>query len=121
MSKLSSWKTMFFLCVFCAAMAISSPATTTFTTLVNFNGTNGAYPYAMSLIQGTDGDLYGIFRKGGSRPTSSENILTNSREVLGGFASPFAQCEVSKKGPGERGAGTYYPFAPRRFGNANRQ
>jgi uncharacterized repeat protein (TIGR03803 family) len=39
------------------AVAIPSAAQT-FTTLVNFNGTNGGYPYS-ALVQGTDGDLYG--------------------------------------------------------------
>jgi uncharacterized repeat protein (TIGR03803 family) len=37
----------------------------TFTTLVNFNYTNGANPYFMSLVQGTDGDLYGTTEGGG--------------------------------------------------------
>jgi uncharacterized repeat protein (TIGR03803 family) len=40
------------------AAAIVAPAQT-FTTLVNFNGNNGAYPLNMSLVQGTDGNLYG--------------------------------------------------------------
>ena len=41
-----------------------SPAQT-FTTLVNFNYTNGASPYFMSLVQGTDGNLYGTTEGGG--------------------------------------------------------
>jgi uncharacterized repeat protein (TIGR03803 family) len=50
--------------VFCAAMAIVSRAQT-FTSLVNFNGANGASPYA-SLTQGTDGDFYGTTGAGGA-------------------------------------------------------
>src|SRR3984957_16037569 len=41
----------------CAAMGVISPAQT-FTTLVNFDGTNDAYPDA-PLVQATNGDLYG--------------------------------------------------------------
>jgi hypothetical protein len=58
MSKLSLWKTIGLVCVFCAVEAISSPAQT-FTTLLSFNGTDGAFPYYGSLVQGLDGNFYG--------------------------------------------------------------
>ena len=38
----------------------------TFTTLVNFNGANGANPSWMSFVQGADGYLYGTTQHGGS-------------------------------------------------------
>lgn len=41
----------------CIAMAIAGRAQT-FTTLVNFDGTNGS-PYTMTVVQGQDGNLYG--------------------------------------------------------------
>jgi uncharacterized repeat protein (TIGR03803 family) len=50
-------------CLFCAATAIASPAQT-FTTLVDFGGTNGDQPMA-SLVQGTDGNFYGTTYEGG--------------------------------------------------------
>ena len=50
--------------VFCAATAIASLAQT-FTTLVSFDGTNGANPDS-SLIQGTDGSFYGTTLNGGA-------------------------------------------------------
>jgi hypothetical protein len=64
MSKLGLWRTICLVCVFCVTMAITSPAQT-YKTLVSFNGTNGAYPYPMSLIQGTDGNFYGTTIQGG--------------------------------------------------------
>ena len=45
--------------VFCAATAIFSAAQTKFTSLLSFNGKNGADPHFVNLIQGTDGNLYG--------------------------------------------------------------
>ena len=49
----------------CAALTGASSAQT-FTKLVDFNGTNGAFPYYMSLQQGADGNLYGTASQGGA-------------------------------------------------------
>jgi uncharacterized repeat protein (TIGR03803 family) len=48
-----------------AATAVALPAQT-LTTLVTFNGTNGANPWYISLVQGTNGNLYGTTGNGGS-------------------------------------------------------
>ena len=45
--------------------AVGAPAQT-FTTLASFNGTNGANPEVMSLVQGLDGNLYGTAGAGGA-------------------------------------------------------
>jgi uncharacterized repeat protein (TIGR03803 family) len=49
--------------VFCVAAAIAAPAQT-FTTLVNFDWTNGAAPWG-PLVQGKDGNFYGTTIAGG--------------------------------------------------------
>jgi uncharacterized repeat protein (TIGR03803 family) len=48
----------------CAATVIALHAQT-FTTLVKFNGANGANPAYVSLVQGTNGYLYGTTQNGG--------------------------------------------------------
>jgi uncharacterized repeat protein (TIGR03803 family) len=66
MSRLCSWKTVLFFCVFCAATAITSPAQAgcsaaapCFTILASFNGADGSLPVFGPLVQGFDGNLYG--------------------------------------------------------------
>jgi uncharacterized repeat protein (TIGR03803 family) len=56
---------MLFVGLFCAAAAIASPAQAP-DTLVNFTGANGANPANMSMIQGTDGNLWGTTLYGGA-------------------------------------------------------
>lgn len=65
MTKLSAWKKWSAVLVLCAATAVVVNAQV-FTTLVDFNEANGSFPYLMSLIQGTDGNLYGTTASGGA-------------------------------------------------------
>lgn len=44
--------------VLCVATAVVSPAQT-FNTLASFDGADGESPYFVSLVQGTNGSLYG--------------------------------------------------------------
>lgn len=64
MTKLQIYGTVF---LFCAAAVITAPAqSVVFSTLASFNGSNGAYPYYMSLVQGSDGNFYGTTLAGGT-------------------------------------------------------
>jgi hypothetical protein len=73
MNKLSLWKTIGLVGVFCAAAVVASPAQT-FTSLVSFNGTDGKSP-AGSLVQGLDGNFYGTTAGGGPTITRSAPFL----------------------------------------------
>jgi uncharacterized repeat protein (TIGR03803 family) len=66
MKKFSLLKTAGTAFAFWIAASIASPAQTTFKT-VNFNGSiGGASPYFTSLIQGTNGNIYGTAPGGGT-------------------------------------------------------
>jgi uncharacterized repeat protein (TIGR03803 family) len=60
--------------------AIASSAQS-FTTLVNFNGTNGAGPGYMSLVQGFDGNLYGTTPGGGTNGSGTFFKVTSSGQL----------------------------------------
>jgi uncharacterized repeat protein (TIGR03803 family) len=61
-SKMSVWKTFCLCLVLCVAAAGVSAQT--FTTLANFDGSNGQFPLG-DLVQGPDGNFYGTTQNGG--------------------------------------------------------
>lgn len=85
MRKLNGWKMG--CAVLCAAIAIAAPAQT-FTTLASFDTTNGAMPTA-GVIQGPDGNFYGITYDGGFKnlgvaySVTSEGTLTRIHSFCG--------------------------------------
>jgi len=66
MKKFWLSKSAIIVSLFCVVTAFASPAETPFKTLVTFNGANGATPYYMSLIWGSDGNAYGTTSTGGA-------------------------------------------------------
>jgi uncharacterized repeat protein (TIGR03803 family) len=62
--KLTLSRTASIVFVFCVAATAASAQT--FTSLLSFDGTNGSQPLLGSLVQGIDGNLYGIADMGGT-------------------------------------------------------
>jgi uncharacterized repeat protein (TIGR03803 family) len=63
------------------------PATNTYSTVVNFNSTNGANPYG-NLLHASNGNLYGMTWMGGSASAGTlfeYNFSTNTHSVLTNF------------------------------------
>jgi uncharacterized repeat protein (TIGR03803 family) len=79
MTRLRGWKSACAVSLFCAIAAIASPAQT-FTTLLNFDGSNGAAPL-VSLVQGLDGDFYGDTIGGGSGSGGTVFKVTGGGEL----------------------------------------
>ena len=65
MARVRGWQWVCGVVLVCGVMATVSHAQVTFSKLIDFDGTNGSYPYTI-LIQGTDGNLYGTTESGGT-------------------------------------------------------
>lgn len=67
--------------VLCVATAIAARAQT-FETIANFDGTDSAFPQFMSLVQGTDGNLYGTTVGGANTNSAGTVFKVSSRGAL---------------------------------------
>jgi uncharacterized repeat protein (TIGR03803 family) len=95
----SWWKTASALCVLGSVAAIAAPAQN-FKTLVTFYGPNGDGPGYGSLVQGTDGDLYGTTNSGGPNGYGSIFRMTLSGKLttLYSFSCSFSPQEYCAYG-----------------------
>jgi uncharacterized repeat protein (TIGR03803 family) len=62
----------------CVSMSVATCGQTTFTVLASFDGTDGAYPYLGTLVQGTDGNFYGTTSGGGANNAGTVFKITPS-------------------------------------------
>jgi uncharacterized repeat protein (TIGR03803 family) len=90
MARSKGWRTACALLLFCAATAMVSPAQT-FKTLLDFDFSNGGNPQYMSMVQGTDGGLYGMTLTGGGHSAGSVFKITQS----GALTTIYSFCSVS--------------------------
>jgi uncharacterized repeat protein (TIGR03803 family) len=81
MRKSEFMKVACIVAVFCVATAVASSAQT-FTTLANFDGSNGDGPYLGALVQGTDGNFFGATQFGG-RYNYGEIFAVSPTDTLG--------------------------------------
>jgi uncharacterized repeat protein (TIGR03803 family) len=90
------WKTACAALLLSAATAIALPAQT-FTTLVDFDGTDGQNPFYVPLVQGTDGNLYGTTPYGGANRAGTVFKMTPS----GTLTTLYSFCAQSDCTDGE--------------------
>src|SRR5271166_3489317 len=89
------WKKACAVFVVCAATAVAADGQT-FTTLVDFDGSNGATPARVTLVQGTDGGLYGTTDNLGDGPGTVFRLGTN-----GTLTTVYKFCSLSNCADGD--------------------
>lgn len=86
-----------FVFMFWLATAGISPASTTFKTLVDFDGTNGNNPNHTALIQATDGNLWGNTVSGGAKGDGTVFKISPAGELT----TVYSFCSLANCADGE--------------------
>ncbi|HTQ53139.1 MAG TPA: choice-of-anchor tandem repeat GloVer-containing protein [Bryobacteraceae bacterium] len=76
-----NWNAAVVLFLLCSTASIPVPGQTV-TTLVNFRGPDGAYPGYGPLVQGIDGQLYGITEAGGDTNSGAVFSITPQGQLI---------------------------------------
>jgi uncharacterized repeat protein (TIGR03803 family) len=92
MKNFGTARIAYFIAVFCVITTVAAYGQT-FTTLVSFDIADGAWPYTTSLIEGSNGKLFGTTSKGGTHDdgTVFEITATGKVTTLYSFCS-LANC-----------------------------
>jgi uncharacterized repeat protein (TIGR03803 family) len=78
MMRVNGWRWVWEIILVCLVIATTASAQDTFTTLVNFDGSNGDEPHPPFLVQGANGGLFGTTASGGMAEGTIFD-LTNAR------------------------------------------
>lgn len=90
-SKFNACTVLAVIFLFCVVTSIASFAQT-FTSLASFDETDGKAPYLGTLVQGTDGNLYGTTEYGGAHNSGTVFRVSTS----GTLTSVYSFCSQSK-------------------------
>jgi uncharacterized repeat protein (TIGR03803 family) len=113
MVRVSGWRRMWGVVLFCGVTATASLAQVTFTTLVSFDGTNGEWPNLMTLTQGSDGKFYGTTLFGGNICASCGTVFKVSS--AGTLTTLYSFCSQSNCADGDSPVGTLIQAASKDF------
>jgi uncharacterized repeat protein (TIGR03803 family) len=117
-APIAGWRKVYTLFVLLTA-ATTALSAQTLTTLATFNGPNGSNPYLANLVQGTDGNFYGVTQFGGA----NNNVLCGNSgcgtifeiTASGQLTTLYNFCSLGKCADGALPTGTLVQVANGNF------